>query len=77
MDEIVADAIRLLVDVMKKRGDYVKGSRVDGAIRLLECELAGEGMPPRLPACGRDREDFHADDAVGFVGYREDGPFDD
>lgn len=27
--------------------------------------------------CDRDREDFHSDEAVGFVGYREDGPFDD
>ena len=44
MDEMVDDAIRLLVDVMKKRGDYVKGSRVDGAIRLLECELEDAGF---------------------------------
>jgi hypothetical protein len=26
---------------------------------------------------GRDREDFHADDAVGYVAYGEDGPYDD
>lgn len=24
-----------------------------------------------------DREDFHADEAVGFVDYYEDGPYDD
>lgn len=24
-----------------------------------------------------DREDFHADDAVGYVDYNEDGPYDD
>lgn len=24
-----------------------------------------------------DREDFHADEAIGFVDYNEDGPYDD
>jgi hypothetical protein len=39
MDDTVADAIRVLVESTKKKGDYVKGSRVDGAIRVLENEL--------------------------------------
>lgn len=26
---------------------------------------------------GDDREDFHADDAIGYVDYNEDGPYDD
>jgi hypothetical protein len=26
---------------------------------------------------GDDREDFHADEAVGYVDYDEDGPYDD
>ena len=26
---------------------------------------------------GDDREDFHADESVGFVDYYEDGPYDD
>jgi hypothetical protein len=26
---------------------------------------------------GDDREDFHADDAIGYVDYYEDGPYDD
>ena len=39
MDDVVADAIRVLVESTKKKADYVKGSRVDGAIRVLENEL--------------------------------------
>jgi len=39
MDAVVANAIRVLVDSTKRKGDFAKGSRVDGAIRVLEGAL--------------------------------------
>ena len=39
MDETVAHAIRVLVDRVKEKVSYVRGSQVDGAVRVLEREL--------------------------------------
>lgn len=38
---------------------------------------AGWGTDEDYGFYGDDREDFHADEAVGFVDYNEDGPYDD
>jgi hypothetical protein len=39
---------------------------------------AGHGMDESYGYYGDDGvEDFHADEAVGFVDYNEDGPYDD
>jgi hypothetical protein len=41
---------------------------------------AGWGTDEDYGYFGEDvdyREDFHADDAVGYVDYNEDGPYDD
>ena len=38
---------------------------------------AGWGTDEDYGYYGDDREDFHSDEAVGFVDYREDGPYDD
>jgi len=38
---------------------------------------AGWGTDEDYGYYGDDREDFHADEAVGFVDYNEDGPYDD
>jgi len=39
MDELVAHAIRVVVEQVKSKVPYVHGSQVDGAVRVLECEL--------------------------------------
>jgi hypothetical protein len=38
---------------------------------------AGWGTDEDYGYYGDDREDFHSDEAVGFVDYNEDGPYDD
>jgi hypothetical protein len=38
---------------------------------------AGFGTDEDYGYYGDDREDFHADEAIGYVDYYEDGPYDD
>lgn len=51
--------------------DSMDGDHESG---LASC---GWGTDEDYGCYGDDREDFHADDAIGYVDYYEDGPYDD
>ena len=54
--------------------DYDDSMDGDHESGLASC---GWGTDEDYGYYGDDREDFHADDAIGYVDYYEDGPYDD